>query len=352
MCGACTVLLDGVAVRACLVFAVQANSCVITTIEGVADEDGGSHPVQDAMSRAHGLQCGFCTPGMVMSIIALLERNPDPDDREIREGLSGNLCRCTGYQGIVDAVRIAVRSNGVTNAEQGRPAVALGHVVRRTEDRRLLTGHGQYVDDVRLPGTLQVAFVRSPFPRADIVDIDVSAAERFPGVRAAYTPADLNHLARDMRSTIEIFATSTAPPFRELLASAQVRYVGDPVVMIVADSRYIAEDAAELVDITYAELPPVIGLDAALRDEHIVQAELGTNIAATLSSPPDPRVDDAFAEATFVLDETFEQHRLAEEQAAVAALSSAAPPAASPPRRFSRRCCTSPATSWRQPSRT
>ena len=107
VCGACTVLLDGDAVRACLVFAVQADGAELTTIEGVASPDGTLSPVQAALRDCHGLQCGFCTPGFVMTITALLRDVPAPTDDEIREGLSGNLCRCTGYQGILAAVRQA-----------------------------------------------------------------------------------------------------------------------------------------------------------------------------------------------------------------------------------------------------
>ncbi|MGV0641870.1 (2Fe-2S)-binding protein [Mycolicibacterium sp. XJ2546] len=106
-CGACTVLLDGDAVRACLVFAVQAEDTEVTTVEGIAGPDGELSPVQAALRDCHGLQCGFCTPGFVTSITALLRENPKPTDDEIREGLSGNFCRCTGYQGIVNAVRRA-----------------------------------------------------------------------------------------------------------------------------------------------------------------------------------------------------------------------------------------------------
>jgi len=107
VCGACTVLLDGAAVRSCLVFAVQADGREVTTIEGLGAEDGGLSPVQSAFREHHGLQCGFCTPGFVVSVTAMLRDNPNPTDREIREGLSGNLCRCTGYQGIIAAVRAA-----------------------------------------------------------------------------------------------------------------------------------------------------------------------------------------------------------------------------------------------------
>ena len=114
VCGACTVLLDGDAVRSCLVFAVQAEGTDVTTVEGLA-VDGQLNPVQEAFRAEHGLQCGFCTPGFVVSATALLADTPEPSDEQIREGLSGNLCRCTGYQGIVRAVRRAAVSMG------GRP---------------------------------------------------------------------------------------------------------------------------------------------------------------------------------------------------------------------------------------
>jgi aerobic carbon-monoxide dehydrogenase small subunit len=105
-CGACTVLLDGRPVKSCTVFAVQADGREIRTVEGVAD-NGRLHPLQEGFKEEHGLQCGFCTPGMIMSACALLEKNPHPSEQEIRWGISGNLCRCTGYQNIVKAVQYA-----------------------------------------------------------------------------------------------------------------------------------------------------------------------------------------------------------------------------------------------------
>jgi len=109
VCGACTVLVDGRAARSCLMFAVQAEGAEITTVEGLSGADGTLSVVQEAFRDAHGLQCGFCTPGFVVSVTALLEANPDPTGQEIREGLSGNLCRCTGYQGIIKAVELAAQ---------------------------------------------------------------------------------------------------------------------------------------------------------------------------------------------------------------------------------------------------
>ena len=103
-CGACTVLMDGQSVKSCSVLAVQADGATITTVEGLAGPDGSLHPVQQAFHDLHGLQCGYCTPGMIMSAYGLLRDNPSPSETEIREGLRGNLCRCTGYQNIVKAI--------------------------------------------------------------------------------------------------------------------------------------------------------------------------------------------------------------------------------------------------------
>jgi len=108
VCGACTILFDGQPVRSCLMFAVQANGHEIQTVEGLGTIDN-LHPLQEAFQDAHGLQCGFCTPGFLMTLIPFLENNPDPNEEEIRTAISGNLCRCTGYQHIVDAVKLAAK---------------------------------------------------------------------------------------------------------------------------------------------------------------------------------------------------------------------------------------------------
>ena len=109
-CGACTVIVDGLSVKSCTVLAAQADGAQVTTLEGLAGPDGELHPVQAAFREEHGLQCGFCTPGMVMAAIGVLADNPDPTDREVREGLEGNLCRCTGYHNIVRAVLTAAKA--------------------------------------------------------------------------------------------------------------------------------------------------------------------------------------------------------------------------------------------------
>jgi len=107
VCGACTIIVDGKAMRSCLMFAVQANGRDLKTVEGLAPSEDEMHPIQEAFREAHGLQCGFCTPGMLMTLEPFLQKNPNPSEGEIREALSGNLCRCTGYQHIVDATQLA-----------------------------------------------------------------------------------------------------------------------------------------------------------------------------------------------------------------------------------------------------
>jgi aerobic-type carbon monoxide dehydrogenase small subunit (CoxS/CutS family) len=110
VCGACTILLDGAPVRSCLMLAVQSNGHELSTIEGLAADGGELHPIQKAMHDHHGLQCGYCTPGILMTMTAFLKENPAPSEHEVREALSGNLCRCTGYQNIVDAMMAAAQA--------------------------------------------------------------------------------------------------------------------------------------------------------------------------------------------------------------------------------------------------
>jgi carbon-monoxide dehydrogenase small subunit len=121
VCGACTVIVDGEPARACLMFAVQADGSSVTTVEGLQGTDGELHPLQEAFVAHHGLQCGFCTPGMLMSALHLLDTTPDADRETIREEMSGNICRCTGYQGIVDAIEAAGREL-TGHAEEAEPA--------------------------------------------------------------------------------------------------------------------------------------------------------------------------------------------------------------------------------------
>ena len=129
ICGACTVLVDGLPTRSCLMFGVQADDCEVETVEGLAGADGALSPLQEAFSEHHALQCGFCTPGFLMLATALLRESPDPSDDEIREAMASNICRCTGYQSILEAVRAA--ADGAGAAANGDRAAAAGEAKAR-----------------------------------------------------------------------------------------------------------------------------------------------------------------------------------------------------------------------------
>jgi aerobic carbon-monoxide dehydrogenase large subunit len=184
----------------------------------------------------------------------------------------------------------------------------VGTRVARVEDARLLTGHGSYVDDVSLPGMLHAYFVRSPFPRALIRGIDTSAALACPGVRFVFTATDLNPGAKEQWHTaIGKGPETPRPP----LAEGEVRFVGDPVALVVADSRYLAEDAAELVDVDYEPLPPVVDYMTAEHDGTLVHESHGSNVAGELAGLPRSALDDVFAAAAHVVSETISQQAYA-----------------------------------------
>jgi carbon-monoxide dehydrogenase large subunit len=303
VCGSCTVLLDGVPVRSCLMLAVTADGHAITTVEGLADPDGRLSAVQQAFIECHGLQCGFCTPGFLTTITAYLDEHPDPDDVDVVEAIAGTLCRCTGYQNIKAAVcraseirheRAGTPPAGIGQATPspdrsqtlgrhdpgpGMSAALVGERVLRREDARMVSGHGRYVDDVD-SGAHGVAFVRSPYAHARVVDIDVTGALAVDGVVAIYTHADLPPLIGAPLPVLiphpDLFASRTGHP----LVHDVARYAGEPVVMVVAVDRYVAEDAASAINVTYEQLPPVVGLENAERAEHLVHPDVPGNVAA------------------------------------------------------------------------
>ncbi len=189
----------------------------------------------------------------------------------------------------------------------------VGQAVKRLEDPRLLSGHGRYVDDVQLPGMLHVAFVRSNVARGTITSIDTTAARALPGVHAVYTAADLNPRVQMFWHTMlgpppELGGVTKYPPTRPL-ADGDVRFVGDPIALVIADNRYIAEDACDLVDVEIESLPAVIGIWEAAKDEHIVHPEKGTNIIDHMAMPEVPEIDAMFAAAAHVVSRRFRQCR-------------------------------------------
>ena len=262
-CGACTVDIDGKSVKSCTIFAVQAEGAEVLTIEGMAAADGKLHALQEGFREMHGLQCGYCTPGMIVRAHRLLQENPNPTEAEIRMGISGNLCRCTGYQNIVKAIQYAAaKINGVeyqgsrgmnaptapTSLERAEKLQGMGCKRKRVEDVRFTQGRGNYVDDIKLPGMLHGDFHRSSHAHARIVKIDTSKAKAVPGVVAVLT-------AEDLKGVNLAWMPTLAGDVQMVLADGKVLFQNQEIAFVVATDRYIAADAADLVEVEYEELP-------------------------------------------------------------------------------------------------
>jgi aerobic carbon-monoxide dehydrogenase large subunit len=307
VCGSCTVQMNGAPVRSCLMLAVQAEGAEITTVEGLANRNELG-ALQQSFKKHHALQCGFCTPGFLMTADALLRKSGPLTEAEVRQAVSGNLCRCTGYQNIVDA--IVETSGGKVAApshhEHASAAKFIGARVERAEDNELLAGKGVFVDDIDFPGMLHAYVVRSVHARAKILRIETSAAKRAAGVVDVVTFEDLGAV-RKLPLTIP---HPNLKPLTEFpLAKDQVRYVGEPVAVIVAQSRHLAEDAAPLVEIEYEVLPGCIDIEKALAPSAPLVHEGEPDHVGGFMKQSTGNVEKAFAEADHVIKETLRVHR-------------------------------------------
>ena len=283
VCGACTVLVDGAPVRSCLMFAVQADGYAITTIEGLSPGPGELSPFQDAFCETHGMQCGYCTPAMILAAHALLANNPAPTRDEIVDAISGNICRCTGYAQIVEAIALAAeRMRGLNRpAEHAMSAPRRFRFVssdrRVREDRRFVVGKGRFAADIALPGTRHVALVTCPHPAARIVSIDKArgAGDAGRALRARRRgarrrdqrrcwPASTRRTCRAVRSP----SMSRAMPANGSRRWSRTR-------------RALAEDAAERCAVDYEPLPFVLdGEEAYAPGSPLVHADARLQRAA------------------------------------------------------------------------
>ncbi|MEL7545071.1 MAG: molybdopterin-dependent oxidoreductase [Pseudomonadota bacterium] len=256
-CGACTIHLNGQSVKACTVLTQQVAGAQLTTIEGVAS-GMDLHPVQQAFQAEHGLQCGFCTPGMVMRAIDLLEKNPTPTDEEIRSGLRGNYCRCTGYQNIIRAIQCAAKG---TTAEQDLSGT-VGTSPPRREDRRFLTGQGHYTADTSFAGQAHAVFVRSSEAHAILDAVSVDQAKESPSVLDVFTGEDIaDDQVSGLTSSWQIMSRDGTPMkavYRSLLAHDRVRFVGEAIALVVATTKRAANVAAAKIEVRTRPLPAVV----------------------------------------------------------------------------------------------
>ncbi len=246
-CGACTVIVNKKAVRSCLTKLSSLEGAEVITIEGLGTPDN-PHLIQEAFALSGAIQCGFCTPGMIMSAKALLDRNPRPDTDEIKKALARNLCRCTGYKKIVDAVKLAgkfLRGEAVPrDFMPDERAGTIGVSLPRPNALALATGTGLFTADVKHEGTLHLAAVRSPHAHALIKSIDTSQAEKLPGVVSVMTAKDIK-------------GTNRVRPDQPVLCEDKVHVLGDAVAAVVAETEEQAREGVLAVKVEYEPLPVV-----------------------------------------------------------------------------------------------
>ena len=245
-CGACTVLVDGQAVRSCLTPIAKVQGRSVVTIEGLGTPEN-LHPLQQAFVDLGAVQCGYCTPGMIVAAAALLGSEPDPSPEQIVEALEGNLCRCTGYAKIVAAVEMAAAAMRGDPPRLLEEEPILGGSQIRVDAVDKVTGRARYVEDINMPGLLHAALVRSPHPHARVVDIDTGAAERVAGVARVLTAADIPG-----DNSLEGYSRG-----EHLLAPVgdTVRMIGDAVALVIGQTRQVAEQGVKAVRVEYAVLP-------------------------------------------------------------------------------------------------
>ena len=249
-CGTCSVFVDGVLMKSCLLPVAKAQGATIETVEALATT-GELSVLQKAFHKAGASQCGYCIPGMVMAATAALRANPFADREEIKERLGGNICRCTGYQKIFDAVELA------RDVQNGRlPATALmetetedaviGKAVRRIDAPSKVSGRLRYAADMTMPGMLHVQVLRSPHAHARIVSIDTSAAEAMEGVEGVITCADVPGV-----DGFGVFVND-----QPIMARDKVRYVGEAVAAVAAEDPLIARRAVDAIKVVYDACRP------------------------------------------------------------------------------------------------
>jgi len=255
-CGTCTVLLNGKPVRSCLLLAAEVQGQEIVTIEGLSDGEK-LHPVQEAFVKFGGTQCGFCTSGMILTAKALLDENPSPTEQEIRKAISGNLCRCTGYTKIVEAVMAASgqKSPSLENKVVTPDYSVVGKRVPRIDSIPKVKGDTKYSADLYLPGMLSAKVLRSPYAHARILNIDTSRAEKFPGVRAIITGKDA------IPYRWGVFAYTRDMQF---LPADKARFFGQEVAAVAAINEEIAQEAVDLIKVEWEPLPHVLDPEQAL----------------------------------------------------------------------------------------
>ena len=308
-CGACSVLLDGKAVNSCMVYLHGVNGCSVVTIEGLADGEK-----LDAVQRAfieHGaIQCGFCTPGAIIAAKGLLMENASPSEDDIRTAMSGNLCRCTGYQKIIEAVKDASGQATPKHPDLSGGYSVIGRRKPRRDSHAKATGKAQFVDDIYFPDMLTAKALHSVYPHALIKKIDVSCAKDAPGVVAVLTAVDVpgeNLYGYGLKD-------------RPVIAGDKVRCYGDVVAVVVAEDDKLAENALSLIDVEYDVLPTLGTVEEALAEGAPLIHEKGNLLQQFFVKKGD--AEQAFEQCAAIVEETFKtqmvEHAYIETECSIA----------------------------------
>jgi CO/xanthine dehydrogenase Mo-binding subunit/aerobic-type carbon monoxide dehydrogenase small subunit (CoxS/CutS family) len=316
-CGTCSVFVDGVLMKSCLLPVAKAQGATIESVEALA-KSGELSLLQKAFHKAGASQCGYCIPGMVMAATAALRANPFADREEIKERLGGNICRCTGYQKIFDAVELArdvqngrlpVTALAEVEAEQGD---FIGKNVRRIDSPSKVSGRLKYAGDMVMPGMLHVQVLRSPHAHASIVSIDTSAAEAMVGVEGVITSADVPG-----EDGFGVFVND-----QPIMARGKVRYVGEAVAAVAAEDLLTAKRALAAIKVEYEPLPAVFDPDEAMRAGAPVLHDYAPDNITKHIPIRVGDVEQGFAASDLVVEETYStqaiEHAYLEPEAGLA----------------------------------
>jgi nicotinate dehydrogenase large molybdopterin subunit len=304
-CGTCSVFVDGTLMKSCLLPVAKAQGTTIETVEALA-KTGELSVLQKAFHKTGASQCGYCIPGMVMAATAALRTNPFADREEIKERLGGNICRCTGYQKIFDAVELArdVQNGSLPAAalleDETEAGDFIGKNVRRIDTPSKVSGRLKYAGDMTMPGMLHVQVLRSPHAHARIVSIDTSAAEAMEGVAGVITSADVPG-----EDGFGVFVND-----QPIMARDKVRYVGEAVAAVAAEDPLTAKRALSSIKVEYEPLPAVFDPDEALRAGAPVLHEYAPDNVTKHIPIRVGDVDKGFAESDLVVEETFSTQQI------------------------------------------